>query len=170
MTAGQQSRWNPTRLGRVKSRPALIRRSILLQFIMAKNGNVMGGRVESCLKMSSTLSLIVFNQSHVCWLGLPTRSPVIPRRLAPKGWGVITHKFMDALAHCVRGGDKKNRLLQFNDFSYFVKAFSLETFWAFKQSISPIISAPPFFYFYFFACFDIFLLFSTSFFFVFFYL
>lgn len=55
--------------GRIKSRlarPTLHRCCVLLQFITAKNENVMGGREESCLKMSTTLSLIVFNQSRVC--------------------------------------------------------------------------------------------------------
>lgn len=116
MTVGQQSQWKPAFFGRIKSRlarPTLHRRCVLLQFIMAKNENVMGGREESHAWKCQLHSPWLFLTSPILLIRLPTLSPIIPQAPRQKGWEWLqVHRCVLSL--------KKKKLLESNYFSYFV--------------------------------------------------
>ena len=89
----------------------------------------MGGREESCLKMSTTQWLIVFNQAHFVDQGLPL-SP-ISRQLLAKRLRMITSSHMLSFAG-------KKKLLGSNYFSYFVSP-SFQSLPVFYQILLTII-------------------------------
>lgn len=120
--------------GRIKSRlarPTLYCHCILLQFIMAKNENVMGGKEESCLKMSNTLFLIVFN--HTNSVDQPSSS-VSHHPAAPRQKVENDYEFTDAFSHCRKKKTIREQLLQL-----FCQPSSLETSWGLSKSLTLLL-------------------------------
>lgn len=98
-----------------------------------KNKNVMEGRGESSLKVSTAVCL-VSNRCRASWLHCPLC--LASRHSSPKR--MITT--LDMHLSLLKKKKNKKKLLGSNYFSYFVKPFFWETSWAFSKSLTAIIS------------------------------